>query len=160
MKDRQLAERLGGIYEHSPWVAERALPEIGDATDAGTIAGRMAAVVDSATRSEQLALIRAHPDLAVCAAEPLTEASRGEQESAGLDRLTPGQFEAFSELNERYRAKFGFPFVIAVRGRSAGQILEEFRRRVDNDPDLEFATALAEIHRIARLRLDALEKIA
>lgn len=153
-------DAFGGVYEHSPWVAERVPPEgLAGAPDiAAALAGAMRRVVDGAGGDEQLALLRAHPDLAgrLGVGEGLTEASEGEQASAGLDRCTPGEFEEFQQLNTRYRERFGFPFILAVRGRSRGEILEAFRRRVGNDRDDEFAEALEQVHRIARLRLEAM----
>jgi len=160
MNDDEFIARYAGIYEHSPWVAERACARIDDAANTDEVAARMADCVNAAARSEQLALIRAHPDLAARVAAPLTEASRDEQASAGLDRLTPADFDAFQSLNAAYRDKFGFPFVIAVRDRTPAEVLAEFRRRMDNDAESEFATALAEIHKIARLRLDALGAVS
>lgn len=160
MNDDAFIERFAGIYEHSPWVAERAQEHIENAGDLDEVARRMADCVSAAPRSEQLELIRAHPDLAARVAAPLTDASRDEQASAGLDRLTPADFEAFQALNAAYRDRFGFPFVIAVRDRTPAEVLAEFRRRIDNDADTEFRAALGEIHKIARLRLDALEASA
>ena len=157
MNQEAFARRYGGIYEHSPWVAERAAGRLDGDADIDAIAACMAACVDEAGDDEKLALIRAHPELAVREAAPLTGASAEEQASAGLDRLSSADVEAFGQLNAAYREKFGFPFVIAVRGRSPREILEAFRRRLDNEPDEEFATALGEIHTIARLRLAALE---
>ena len=157
MSKDEFLMRYGGIYEHSPWVAERAWHALAD--DAGTeaIAAAMATAVDEADQSEQLALISAHPQLAAKRAEPLTESSRSEQASAGLDSLSADDFELFEALNSTYLDRFGFPFVIAVRGRSAQEILGIFRQRVASDPGTEFQTAIAEIHKIARLRLDTME---
>jgi len=150
--------RYGGIYEHSPWVAERAFERRARGDDR-PLAEVMAAVVDEASADEKLALIRAHPDLAgrAATAGELTEASTGEQASAGIDSLTPAEFERFTTLNGRYREKFGFPFVMAVRGSDRHAILAAFEERLANDRAAERKQAMAEIHRIARLRLDALE---
>ena len=151
--------RFGGIYEHSPWVAERAAPVAASADDVDTIARVMADCVDNASREEQLALIRAHPDLAGKAhiAGELTAASTREQANAGLDQCTPEEYARFQTLNRDYHEKFDFPFVMAVSGSSRSQILDAFERRLQNDRITEFETALAEIHTIARLRLEALE---
>ena len=159
MTRKEFIGRFGGIYEHSPWVAECAAPIVGANVTLGRVAAAMAGCVDDAAPEMQLELIRAHPDLAGRAriAGELTPASSGEQASAGLDRCTPQEFERFRRLNERYRARFGFPFIMAVRGRDRGEILAAFESRLDNDYATEFATALAEIHRIARLRLEAME---
>lgn len=151
--------RYGGIYEHSPWVAEEAAPLLDGSADSATIAAVMADCVDNASPERQLKLIRAHPDLAGKAgvAGELTADSTTEQASAGLDRCSPDEFRRFHELNDRYREKFGFPFVMAVRNRGRADILAAFEARLRNEYEREFETALAEIHTIARLRLEALE---
>ena len=151
--------KYGGIYEHSPWVAERAAAVVGDDASVDVIAAVMADCVDNASEEQQLELIRAHPDLAGKAqiAGELTAESTDEQSSAGLDRCTPDEYRRFNELNTAYHDKFGFPFVMAVRGSSRADILAAFEQRLGNDRDVEFETALAEIHKIARLRFDALE---
>jgi OHCU decarboxylase len=148
--------KLGDIFERSPWIAERAWR----ARPFGSVAALHAAmcgVVESATRDEQVALIAAHPDLVgkAALAGALTTASREEQASAGLDRLAPEEIQTFSTLNAVYRARFGFPFVICVRENRKAAILEGMRARIRNARETEIATALAEIAKIARLRLDA-----
>ncbi len=154
-------DAYGGIYEHSPWVAET-VHDAGIGTnddEPGALAGRMAQVVDAADDEAKLALLRAHPELAgrLAVAGNLTADSTAEQASAGLERCTPEEFAEFHTLNERYNARFGFPFIVAVRGLSRQDILSAFRGRADNDRETEFATALQQVHRIARLRLEALE---
>jgi OHCU decarboxylase len=118
----------------------------------------MADCVDNASVETQLALIRAHPDLAGKAqvAGELTEDSTTEQASAGLDQCSAEEYERFQSLNADYHEKFGFPFVMAVRDSSRVEILDAFGKRLGNDPNTEFETALAEIHKIARLRLEAM----
>jgi OHCU decarboxylase len=150
--------RYADIYEHSPWVAERVAPLVTEGDDTEQLAMLMADCVDNASMEQQLELIRAHPDLAGRAqiAGELTAESTVEQASAGLDRCSPEEFERFQRLNEAYRDKFDIPFVMAVRGSNRSQILDAFAARLENDYDLEFETALAEIHKIARLRLDAM----
>lgn len=152
-------KRYGGIYEHSPWVAEQAEAILANPNDIEEIARVMADCVDNASEERQLALIRAHPDLAGKAqvAGDLTEDSTHEQSRAGLDRCSPGEYQRFLELNEAYHARFGFPFVMAVRNSTRAQILEAFEERLRNGRDAEFETALAEIHTIARLRLEAMQ---
>jgi OHCU decarboxylase len=115
----------------------------------------MVAVVLAAPHPQKLALIRAHPDLAgrLAVEGSLTEASTSEQTSAGLDHCTPEEFARFQVLNDAYKARFGFPFVMAVRGRSRAEILDSFARRLKNDRETEFDEALAQIAEIARLRL-------
>ena len=119
----------------------------------------MADCVDNASTARQLELIRAHPDLAGKAqvAGELTEESTSEQASAGLDRCSADEYEQFQALNTAYREKFGFPFIMAVKESSRAEILSAFSARLENEPALEFETALAEIHKIARLRLRSME---
>ena len=158
MKEREFVQRYRGIYEHSPWVAEKAAPLVDDSADVDVIARVMADCVDNASEERQLALIRAHPDLAgkAAIAGSLTDESESEQASAGLDRCSPEEYERFQALNTAYRRKFGFPFVMAVRNCSREQILAAFESRLENDYDEEFENALLEIHRIARMRLVAM----
>ena len=158
MKTHDFMALYGGVYEHSPWVAEQAARVAAGIDDVGRLAELMADCVDNAGTEQQLALIRAHPDLAGKAgvAGELTEDSTAEQASAGLDRCTRVEFAKFRALNDAYKEKFGFPFVMAVRGRSRAEILEAFSTRLQNDYDMEFETALEEIHKIARLRLEAM----
>jgi len=149
--------RFGGIYEHSPWVAER-LWDSGLSGVHDRVAGlkvAMAAIVDGADRDVKMALIRTHPDLAgrLAIAGELTAASTSEQASAGLDQCTPEELTRFKELNEAYKARFDFPFIMAVKDRSRQEILAAFEARLGNSPEQEFGTALAEIHKIAGLRL-------
>lgn len=153
-------QRYGGIYEHSAWVAERAWDRLCEPEATDTLAHALAQAVDDADDAEKLALIRAHPDLAGRAAVQgdLTAESTGEQASAGIDKCTPEEFARFQDLNERYRQKFGFPFVMAVRDSHRHAILAAFDERLQNDIDTEFARAIKEIHKIARLRLAALEE--
>ncbi len=160
MDTHDFIARYGGIYEHSPWVAERAAALDVDTSDVARLAELMADIVDNAASEQQLELIRAHPDLAGKAqvAGELTAESTVEQASAGLDQCTPQEFERFQALNAAYHDKFGFPFVMAVRDSSRGDILEAFAARLGNDYELEFETALVEIHKIARLRLEAMEQ--
>jgi len=149
--------RYGGIYEHSDWVAEETADEGCLVDNADDLADLFAECVDNASYDRRLALIKAHPDLAGRAsiAGELTEASNAEQASAGIDQCTPEEFARFQDLNERYKAKFGFPFVMAVRNSNRHEILAAFEARLSNDLDDEFEHAIAEIHKIARLRLAA-----
>ena len=116
----------------------------------------MAAVMRAAGDEAKLGLLRAHPELAgrEAKADRLTADSKGEQGSAGLDRLPPDEFRRLAELNAAYSAKFGFPFIIAVRARTKEEILGEFARRLGREASAEFAAALAEVETIARIRLD------
>lgn len=152
--------QFGGIYEHSPWVAEQAHNELGEGfADMQTIQRTMADCVDNATEDKQLALIRAHPDLAGKAQKfgDLTADSTVEQSRAGLDQCSDEEYQQFHRLNGDYKEKFGFPFVMAVRNSDRQQILREFGSRLDNTYAVEFETALKEIHAIAGLRMAAME---
>jgi 2-oxo-4-hydroxy-4-carboxy-5-ureidoimidazoline decarboxylase len=155
-RDR-FVELFGGVFEHAPWVAEQAF----DAGPFDGVEALHAAMVDAvrrAPRARQLALIRGHPDLAGRAAirGELTAASSAEQAGAGLDQCTPAEFERFRELNERYQAKFRFPFILAVKGKSRHEILAAFEQGLAHSPEAEFQEALDQIARIARFRLDDL----
>jgi 2-oxo-4-hydroxy-4-carboxy-5-ureidoimidazoline decarboxylase len=147
----------GPVYEHSPWIAE-AVFDSGLTLDHQTAEGlqaAMAAVVEAAPQDRKHALLRAHPDLAVRLAirGELTPQSAAEQAGAGLADCSPAEFQRFTALNEAYKAKFGFPFIMAVKGRGRAEILAAFERRVGNDPSVELRTALDEVHKIALLRL-------
>lgn len=151
--------RFGAVYEHSPWVAERACAELGPDDGIERVAEVMSDIVDNASTEKQLALLRAHPDLADKArlAGELTAASASEQASATLDQCSPEELQRFRQLNAAYREKFGFPFIMAVRDANRAEILAAFEQRLTNDAAVEFETALVEVHRIARLRLAAIE---
>ncbi|MEI6466132.1 MAG: 2-oxo-4-hydroxy-4-carboxy-5-ureidoimidazoline decarboxylase [Verrucomicrobiota bacterium] len=145
---------LGHLFEHSPWVGERTWPHR-PFTDTKQLHAALCATMHAATPALQLALIRAHPDLAGRLAQlhQLTAESTREQASAGLDRLEPEQLAEFNRLNTAYTAKFGFPFIICARLNARAAILAAMRTRSDNPPDTEFATALVEVEKIAWLRL-------
>lgn len=145
--------RFGPIYEASPWVAEGVWPAVEDGglDDPTALAVAMRAEVDAAPREMRLALIRAHPELA--GRTRMAEASVKEQSGAGLDQCSPAEFDAFQRLNAAYNARFGFPFIVAVKGLSRADILAAFEARLANDPGTEFATAIDQIHRIAGFRL-------
>jgi OHCU decarboxylase len=151
---------FGGIFEHSPWIAERAFDgELGPVND--TASGLHFALRNQfrmATDKERLGVLEAHPDLAgkLAAARRLTEASTAEQASAGLDALTDHERGAFTELNAAYVEKFGFPFIIAVRDNTKPMILAAMHTRLGNDRHGEFHTACTQVERIALLRLRAL----
>jgi OHCU decarboxylase len=150
-------ERFGDIYEHTPVIAERA-HRAGLRPSADTADGLhavMATVMRAMGREEKLALIRAHPDLAgrLALAKQLTVDSTREQGSAGLDRLTAEELARFTGLNDGYKAKFGFPFIFAVKGKTKDDILASFESRMNNGADAEFDEALRQIERIALLRL-------
>jgi 2-oxo-4-hydroxy-4-carboxy-5-ureidoimidazoline decarboxylase len=145
---------LGHLFEHSPWVAEETWHKRPFA-DADALHAALCATMRGASRERQLALIRAHPDLAgrLAQQKKLTVESTREQASAGLDQLTDAELAAFTAHNDTYKAKFGFPFIICARLNAKAAILDAMNTRVNHAPDLEFATALGEIEKIARLRL-------
>ncbi|MDF1726458.1 MAG: allantoinase PuuE [Sulfitobacter sp.] len=150
--------RFGGIFEHSAWIAEGAFDlELGPAHDsAAGLHNALARIFRSADREARLEVLRAHPDLAgkLAAAKRLTAESTSEQASAGLDALTDSERARFTELNSAYVEKHGFPFIIAVKDHDKAGILRAFERRIANDTETEFATACAQVERIARLRLE------
>jgi OHCU decarboxylase len=156
--DRQAFVAIfGHVFEHSPWIAERAFDR-GLPADADTAEGlhrALCEVLDEANEDEKRGLILAHPDLAgrLAQAGELTTDSTREQAGAGLDRLSAPEHARFTALNDAYQARFGFPFIIAVKGLGKREILEAFERRLEHDPAREFVTALEQIERIALLRL-------
>lgn len=157
MTQADFVARFGGIFEHSPWVADRAWAlELGPAHDTALgLANALARVFRSATPDERLGVLRAHPDLAgkLAQAQRLTADSTQEQASAGLDALTDAERARFTDLNAAYVAKHGFPFIIAVRDHDKAGILAAFESRIANDTATEFTTACAQVERIATLRL-------
>ncbi|CAN7299597.1 2-oxo-4-hydroxy-4-carboxy-5-ureidoimidazoline decarboxylase [Pararhizobium sp. LjRoot235] len=151
--------RFGGVFEHSPWVAERAFDKNPRVTlTAEGVHAALVAAFRAAADGERLGVLRAHPDLAgkLAIAGELTDDSKAEQASAGLDRLSPSEHARFTELNTTYTKKFGFPFIIAVKGLSKDDILSAFERRIDNDRQEEFETASAQVEKIALLRLHSM----
>lgn len=146
--------RFGGIFEASPWIAAAAW-EHGPYDSVAALHAAMVAIVDGAPRAARRDLIRAHPDLAgkTAVTGTLTAESTREQAAAGLDRLTPAQHARIIELTTAYRERFGFPFVICAREHSADSIIAAAAERLAHDPDGEERTALAEIAKIAALRL-------
>jgi 2-oxo-4-hydroxy-4-carboxy-5-ureidoimidazoline decarboxylase len=147
---------LGGIFEHSPWVAQRAFAARPFAS-VDALHAAMVAAMRTAPSTEQLALIRAHPELAgrAMVRNELTADSTREQAGAGLTDCSAEEYARLVDLNARYNAKFGFPFILAVKGYDRAGVIAEFAHRVERDVATEFAEALAQIARITRLRLDA-----
>jgi OHCU decarboxylase len=150
-------ERYGPLFEHSPWVAEDAWSDRPFA-DKDELFAALRAAMYAAPRQRQLALIRAHPDLAGKAAieGSLTKSSKREQASAGLDRLTPDEYDQFTRTNTAYNKRFGFPFVVCVREHTKESILRVAAERLAHSKDEEVRVALEEIAKIARLRLEDL----
>ncbi len=146
---------FGGVFEHSSWIAEQAFAQ-GPFGGVAALHAAMLRVLHAASTDAKLALIRAHPDLAgrAALAGELTEASKTEQSRSGLADLTADELARFHTLNNAYRAKFGFPFVMAVKFSNKHDILAAFVERLENDQAAELERALAEIGKIARFRLD------
>lgn len=162
MPRQEFVRRFGGVFEHSPWIAEMALDsQLSPEHDtASGLHAALAGVFRSAPRAQRLEVLKAHPDLAgkLAKARRLTSESTAEQASAGLDALTDAEREEFSRLNDAYSKKFGFPFIIAARDHSKAGILSAFSRRLGNGAEEEFTEACAQVERIAELRLaDILE---
>ena len=151
LSQSEFAHRLGWIFEDSPWVAERAWTHRPFAS-IDALHAAMAAEVERATQDEQLALLRAHPDLGARART--SAASVSEQSGAGLDQLAAEDYEELTRLNQTYRETFGFPFLFAVKGSTRHDILKALRRRVAATREEEFRTALDQVFRIARFRLE------
>jgi len=150
---------LGHLFEHSPWVAEETWPRR-PFRDAAHLHAELCTSMRAAVREKQLALVNAHPDLAgrLAQQKKLTAESTREQSSAGLDQLSDAELAEFTKLNDAYKAKFAFPFIICARLNAKAAILAAMQTRVSNSPETEFATALGEIEKIAWLRLqDALK---
>jgi OHCU decarboxylase len=145
---------IGHLFEHSPWVAEAAAGRR-PFRDAAELQAELCAALRRAPRARQRALIEAHPDLAgrLSAAGALTADSAREQASAGLDRLRPDAAAEFQRLNDRYRERFGFPFILCARLHDAAAIRRALEERLSRSPEEEFAAALGEIEKIAELRL-------
>lgn len=157
MAEADFVAQFGGVYEHSAWVARQAWQQ-GLTHEHDTVAGLaalLAAQVDNADDATRLELIRLHPDLGgrAATAGELTADSAKEQAGAGLDKCTPEQFERLQKLNTAYTDKFGFPFVVAVKGLQREDILAAMAQRLDNDATTEQGRAITEIHKIAQLRL-------
>lgn len=144
---------VGWVFEHSPWVAERAYDSRPFA-DLDALYSAMTAQVERASKAECLALLVAHPDLGTRAR--VSDASTGEQSGAGLDRLTPAEFDELQRLNAAYRARFGFPFLLAVKRSTKYDVLRALQARIEATPGDEYREALRQVYRIARFRLEDL----
>ena len=149
----RFVETVGWVFEHSPWVAERAWAARPFA-NLDALHGATVDQVEHASAEEQLALLRAHPDLGTRAR--VSDASAAEQAGAGLDQLTSAKFERLLALNKVYRDKFGFPFLFAVKGSTKHDILDALERRVSSSEDEEYRMALTQVYRIAKFRLESI----
>jgi OHCU decarboxylase len=144
---------FGGVYEHSAWVAERTFP-FRPFVSRDDLCAKMRRVVEAASRERQLGLLNEHPDLGTRA--KVSASSASEQAGVGIDRLMQEEYEVLTGLNEGYRAKFGFPFIYAVKGSHKNEIMRALGARCDNDAETEFREALEQIYRIARFRVEDL----
>ena len=156
MKRKEIIDQLKSIYEHSQWVPERLLSEnINEIQTKEELQLMMKKIVDNASKTEKLNLINAHPELGkkLQKKEKLTKFSEDEQKSAGLDQCSDEEFEILTNLNNEYRLKFKFPFIIAVKGLNKNQIIDNMQKRVNNSKTEEFEKAISEIHKIAGLRI-------
>jgi 2-oxo-4-hydroxy-4-carboxy-5-ureidoimidazoline decarboxylase len=152
MARQDFIQHFGGIAEHSPWVAEAAAG-MRPFRDMSALVSAFEKAVRAASRTRQLDLLRAHPDLA-SRAKVITDDSRREQRGAGLDSLTAEEHAHFASLNRRYRESFGFPFILAVKAATKKRILESFAARLGNSSEAEFSTALDNVCAILRFRLE------
>jgi len=156
---KKFVNLLKSIYEHSPWVSERLLSnECIEIKTKRDLHIQMKKIVDDASKIEKLSLIRAHPELGkkLKQTKKLTKFSQEEQKSVGLDQCTEEEYKILTNLNKEYRSKFEFPFIIAVKGLSKNYIIENMKKRVKNSQEEEFKTAISEIHKIAKLRINDL----
>ena len=156
MEGKKIINLLKGIYEHSAWVPEKLLSEYNsEIKTKEELELLMKKIVDNSTEIEKLNLIKAHPELGkkLQKKEKLTKFSKEEQKSAGLDQCSDEEFEILTNLNNTYRSKFEFPFILAVKGLNKNQIIDNMKKRVNNLKSVEFETAINEIHKIAQLRI-------
>lgn len=158
MDKKHFCELFGAVYEHSPWLAERVFDSGIDSADldAEVLCQRFARAFKQSGREKQLAVLQAHPELASQRASsvPLTAASSQEQAGAGLDQCTDSEFNQFRDMNDKYKNKNNFPFIIAVKGLGRMAILKALDQRLLNDQESEFQTALEQVNRIARFRIE------
>ena len=156
MKRKEIIDQLKSIYEHSQWVPERLLSDnMNEIQSKEELQLMMKKIVDNSSETEKLNLINAHPELGkkLQKKEKLTKFSEDEQKSAGLDQCSNEEFKILTNLNNEYRLKFKFPFIIAVKGLNKNQIIDNMQKRVNNSKTKEFETAISEIHKIAELRI-------
>ena len=154
MEREEVIDLLKSVYEHSKWVPERLLNEnISEIQTKEELKLMMKKIVDDSSETEKLILINAHPELGKKLQKKLTKFSEDEQKSAGLDQCSDEEFKILTNLNNEYRLKFKFPFIIAVKGLNKNQIIDNMQKRVNNTKTEEFETAISEIHKIAELRI-------
>ena len=156
LERKEIINLLKSVYEHSSWVPERLLTEnVSEIKTKEELEFMMKKIVDNSSDIEKLKLIKAHPELGkkLQKKEKLTKFSEEEQKSAGLDQCSNEEFEILTNLNNTYRSKFEFPFILAVKGLNKYQIIDNMKKRVNNSKSEEFETAINEIHKIAQLRI-------
>jgi 2-oxo-4-hydroxy-4-carboxy-5-ureidoimidazoline decarboxylase len=160
MNKTAFRKQYGAVYEHSPWVADEVFDTGVESTfgDVEALSARFERVFMQSDVERQLAVLRAHPELACARAEPqsLTLSSRQEQAGAGLDQCSDLEFKMFKEMNHKYMIKNNFPFIVAVKGRTRKEILTVFEQRLNNDTDKEFGAALEQVCQIGRFRIGAI----
>lgn len=147
----EFVEKLKDIFEHSPWVAQRA-GEFRPFASREELHEKMVAAVETASDEEKINLIQAHPHLGT--RKTMSSFSQGEQKNAGLSQLSPEEYEQMLEMNKEYVERFGFPFILAVRGKNKDEILQAMESRLKNSQEQEFNQALSEIYQIAQFRLE------
>ena len=159
-KKSEFITLFASIYEHSDWVIKNIIKNNSNVPNTiNELKIKMKNEVDKSSENLKLKLLRAHPELGIKKSQlsSLTEASQEEQKSAGLDQCSEEEYEEIKSLNKSYKEKFQFPFIIAVKGLNRLDIIKSMKKRVDNNYDEEFLTAINEVHKIAKIRLDALE---
>ena len=158
LSEIQFIKIFANIFENSQFIAEALYKKKGDGfNDFKDLINKMMDVFESTTKEQKLKILNAHPDLADKAKiSSLTSDSKNEQNSVGLDQCTEDEFNEFKKLNDIYKKKFNFPFIIAVKGKNKNEILNNFRKRVSSEPEIEFDEAIKQVKKIASLRLEGL----
>ena len=155
LKKSQFISTFGNIFEKTEWIAEKCY-ESKPYNNVNELVSKMIEIFENAEKEKHLKILNSHPDLAV--AKGLTEDSKNEQKGASLNQCTEEEFVEFKKLNELYKKKFGFPFIIAVKGKNKEEILKKFRQRITNDINLEFEEAKKQVKKIASFRLSEIIK--
>ena len=158
LSEIQFIKIFANIFENSQFIAEALYKKKGDGfSDFKDLINKMMDIFESTTKEQKLKVLNAHPDLADKAKiSSLTSDSKNEQNSVGLDQCTEDEFNEFKKLNDIYKKKFNFPFIIAVKGKNKNEILETFKKRISSNPEIEFNEATKQVKQIASLRLEDL----
>ena len=156
--ETQFIKLFANIFENSRFIAEDLHKKKGDGfTDFGDLTKKMIDIFDNTTKEQKLKILNSHPDLAnKTKVSSLTDDSKKEQQNAGLDSCTKEEFDEFKKLNDLYKKKFNFPFILAVKGKNKNEILDNFKKRISFDPTTEFDQAIKQVKQIASLRLKEL----